>query len=391
MRTYAFETKFAREAAGGFYHPNRGGAVRSFGDVVAIGSSTGLALSRGSIPFPATGQAVVHATLSGQVVGGDATLSVMTFRGANHAFVGGVNAAASLQVIQRCGIGSFFGAGRLGGGDFVMFSGALETAIGAAGADPVASLDGILGTGETSGAGFSPVGYNAGIQPLWSGHWGFCDFFEDDGELNPLGITDDLWDSIINRNDNWILPNGEELLDCAFAGVCPTATVYITQQDYGSTAANGVPSNVTQNTKERFNNHPAVFYRKKGSQMLRSIMQRVVDSEDIITEDVFQPIGIYAQAIARETSTWLMSFDGVPEVITLSHEGVVGDTRRPKDIWNRIIAPLCATKQSNSQRVKAYNTNGVEIGTCARWKYLDAARFIGERGDQEQENTVSPG
>lgn len=389
MRTYAFETKFAREAAGGFYHPDRGGSVRSFGDVVAIGASTGLALSRGSIPFPATGQAVVHATLSGQLVGGDGSVSVLTFRGANHAFVDGVNAAASLQTIQRCGIGSFFGAGRLGGGDFVMFSGALETAVDV-GADPVASLDGILGTGETSGAGFSPAGYNASIQPLWSGHWGFCEFFEDDAELNPLGLTDDLWNIIVNREGNWTLPNGEVLTDCVFAGVCPTATVYLASQDYGSSGANGVPNDVTQNTRDRFNNHPAVFYRKKGTKMLRSIMQRVRDSSDIITEEVFQPIGIYSQVGARDTSTWLMSFDGVPEVVTLTHEGIVGDTRRPKDIWNKIIAPLCATKQSNSRRVKAYTTNNVEIGTCARWKYLDAARFLGERGDQEQANVVSP-
>jgi len=390
MRSHCYEMKFTRDAAGSYYESRNAGASHTSAAIDISGSSPQLLLSRGEIPWPATGPWPMHMRVSGTVTGNVSTGSVDTFRGSDDWLVNGTLEPNGTQSIGRCGRTGYFGAGRLGGGDFVRFNSDAQDAIEALGTGLRANVDGMLTTGE--GPDTSPLAgpgiYDANVKGLWSGHYGFTDFCEDEDEED---YFDRLYERIIGHNGrHYTLPNGEIVKDCVFAGVCPTATVYISSSDYGNSGLNGIPSDVTQNTADRFRNHPAVFLRRNGAAYLQQLVERLRDSEDLVTEEVYQPIGIYQQVGNLQRSRWLMVFDGVPEVVYID-SGLAFASKRPKDIWNNLIVPLCQTKQANTRRVTVTDSAGGSIGTMSRFKYLEFARYLGNRGSTQQDNTVAPG
>lgn len=386
MRIHGYEVKFNREAAGVYQNANTALATKTLAGFDDQGATLALALDRGQVPPCMTGQVPMHAMVSGRLVGGADNASLQMFSGGEFGLLDGVNTASGVG-ISRAGVNGYYGAGRNGGGDMLRIGGALKTAIDLLD-DPFAMLDGVMGTGEGPN-GPSPTTpiYNHNRAPIWSGPLGFTDLHEDDVDEDEY--INGLWNAIINGGRNFLLPNGDVVKDCVFAGICPTGTVYIQESDYGNTGRNGVPSDVSDNTRDRFVNHPSVFIRRKGAAMLREIMHRYADTRDIVTEEVLQPMGIYSISGNQPLSTWLMVFDGVPEVMTISH-GTELTAARPKDIWNRVIVPICQSADSNSRRVNVRNILGDVAGTISRFKYLEFARYIGPRGDTQQDNTVAP-
>lgn len=398
MRTVAYQGNLRRTSAGSEFHPDMARMHYTTNAVLAtLGGTLVATLSRGAIPAYATGSPIQTRLVTGTAYSGANTLSFIAQRDSQDILLDGVatdNNVAS--AIRRCGYdGLYIGAGRAAGGELIVFDGDVQTAIAALGANPAIECDSYVSPGQTIGSVIAGTPYNENVAPLWSSLLGFCDFCET-SELTTYHNT--LFNRIKNgyneegngQGVNYKLPNQEIIRECAFAAVHPTGTIWISSTDYGSTAANGIPSDVTDNDADRFRNHPGFFLRRKGASVLKSLIKKWDDPLDLTTDEVGQPIGIYQYAGAITLSRWLFLIDGEPNIVFIeSPDGT--NYRRPKDIWNNVIVPHLLTNESDIRRVNVVDLDGDDIGTDTNWQLTDAALYLGPQGDVTQDNTAPVG
>lgn len=385
----AYELTFNREAAGAAIHPNECRLYRSTG--VWAGTTTlTQTLSRGYVPYPATGAAPNIRRVSG--LSHTTTPSTVRFAGDardNFGYVDGVLAASgAVDIIQRCGYSGFYGRGRAAPGDFLSVTGALLTAIEDGDTAATADLDCYAGPGyfDDPQANITASPWETGDMNggMWTSHLGIYDFLDDAVDQNTR--QDALYLNIINNGNRYTLPNGVAIDDCSYAGVSPEGTIWILPADYGT----NVQTNVANNTADSLRNHPGVFVRRAGASYLRAVSRRWRDRFAISVVSSGQPVGIYQVADPTPDSKWLIVCDGVADIVYIQHPDG-SDYRRPRDIWNNVIVPLIRGTGSNSTRVTVTDFWGNPIATETRWQFLSYARFLGPEGTTTQTNATPPG
>src|SRR5690349_6012563 len=128
----AYELTFNRDAAGAAIHPNGQRLYQSYSAWADASSILRQTLSRGYIPYPATGDAPVIRRVSGvsrATVGGPFSLAGNA-RDAFADFNGATTTSVGQDFIQRCGYNNLFvGRGRAAGGDMIVAAGNLRTAL----------------------------------------------------------------------------------------------------------------------------------------------------------------------------------------------------------------------------------------------------------------------
>jgi hypothetical protein len=387
----AFELTMNRSAAGADLHPNLCRLYRSeqpWGDNANRLSNT---LDRGFVPMPATGTYPVTrqvAASSTASVGGP--FALLAHARDEFAFVDGVpTTSLNGPVIRRAGYDDLFiGRGRAAGGDVVVAEDALRTALINGGAAELLTADCYAGPGYYDAVNTAiDAPYKTGINGcLWQSHLGIFDFVNDATDEDTR--QDALFYAITSNASTFRTPAGAEIKNCAYASISPEGNVWILAADYGG---NGIPAAVSENTADKFREHPSVFVRNVGGAVVRAVTRRWRDQISIVEEAAgSQPIGILQLANVTTQSKWLIVVDGVASVVFLQHpEGT--DYRRPRDIWNNVIVPLITGTGSNVQRITTTDLSGNPVGTETRWNYLSYARYLGEPGTTVQTGTGSIG
>lgn len=384
----AFELCLSREAAGAALHPNQPRYYRS-DSAWAAGTPLLTTLQLGDIPYPASGLAPVVRSIAGvskSTVGGPFSLAGNALD--DFAAFDGASTATTAALIQRCGYNNLYvGRGRAAGGDFVAAAGALRTALLNGGSATTLSVDCLAGAGyyDSPLVGANPwetSDLNGGI---WTSHIGIYDFVDD--LVNANTRQNEIFNDIAIRGNSYTLPDGFVLQNCSYAAISPEGLIWVDNGDVGVS----IPASVGSNTANAFRNHPGVFVRPAGSGYLRAVGRRWRDRYAINTTGIgSQPIGIFTTTETVSRSKWLMVVDGVAFVCYVSHPAAT-DYRRPRDIWNNVIAPLIATTGSDVSRITVTDAFGVAIGTETRWQYLSYARYLGAPGDTTQTDTTPPG
>lgn len=284
-------------------------------------------------------------------VGVDATNDFM--------FLDGVLTDNSQAAIESLGTNSsFIGAGRSSSRQLLQFRDDCLTALNVLGANSIGDFN----ISEREGAWLSPVG---------------CALVTDSANANTAASI--LFERMRNAGVNHTLPDGTVILGAGYSGIGPDGTVTIDAADYG----NSFPSNVTQNTPAAYGNNPNVFYTQKGCSTALGTVVRVAGGS-ISQANALQPVGIYAVSEAQLKSTWLFVIDGNPIVCTLAH----ADLRRPRDIWNQVIAPAVERNSGGNNRLPTIDPDTEAVnGTIGRLQYLDFARYLGPVGNTQQNNT----
>lgn len=383
----AYELTFNREAGGAAFHPE---LCRLYKSITPWAGTTTLTttLSRGYIPYPASGQGNnirrVHG-ISSNLAPGSVILTADALT--DFAFVDGVlTTNANVPVIRRCGYDAFFGRGRAAPGDFLAATGNLLTALEGGDVASTAELDCYADAGyfDVPTIGPDRPWQTSDGNTLWTSHLGIYDFLDD--AIDEDTRQNEIFYTILGRGNEYRLPNQTVVQDCSYAAVSPEGMIWILPADYGTNVSN----NVATNTADSFRNHPGVFVRREGAAYLRALTRRWRDQQTIVATTVGQPIGIYQVANPVTSSKWLIVVDGIAEVVYLQHPANT-DFRRPVDIWNNVIVPLIRSTGSNGTRVTTTDLYGAPIGTETRWQYLSYARFLGPEGDTTQTNATPPG
>lgn len=385
-RLAAYEIKSTRDTASPFVHPDiaRINWSNGVGPWGAVGAFKAVALTRGNIPQSAynTGSLFTNAVrVEGYASGsiGDAFIEVI--RESSFVMINGVPTANGVQCLQSTNTINI-GAGYSAPGTCLVFGGAALTALEAldAAENPLFYVNAY----ESNVALGTINVQNSLAQPMWDGLQHFADFEDDEPTLFASEGATRLFTQLSKRAGGpYTLPDGTILKDCAYAGICPTGTIYIPVEDYGIT----VPSDVEQNTANAFRNHPSVFIRRP--EYIAQIARRYLQTQTITTPNLgSQPVGIYTAASSPVVtqSRWLVVVDGGADIVQLQHPANT-NYRRPRDIWNNVIVPLVNGQQTNTNAPTLINSLGGVIGNRTRWNYLEYARYLGPQGDEQQTNT----
>lgn len=386
-RLAAYEIKSTRDTASPFVHPDiaRINQSNGIGPWVTVGAFKAVALTRGNIPqsaYNTSGDFTNAVRVEGTATGSIGSAFIEVIRGSNIVMINGVptaNGTICLQSTNTINIGAGYSAP----GTCLVFGAAALTALKALDATETPLF--YVNAYESNVALGAGNVQNSLAQPMWDGLQHFCDF-EDDEPANfaSEGATR-LFSQVSKRAGGpYTLPDGTVLKDCAFAGLCPTGTIYIAAEDYGIT----VPSDVTANTATAFRNHPAVFVRRP--EYIAQVARRYLQTQTIVTPHLgSQPVGIYTASSSPVVtqSKWLIIADGGADIVQLVHPAGT-NYRRPRDIWNQVIVPLVTGQQTNTNAPALVNSLGGVIGNRTRWTYLEYARFLGPQGDEQQSNTA---
>lgn len=391
-RLAAYEIKSTRDTASPFVHPDiaRINQSNGIGPWADFGAFKAVALTRGNIPqsaYATSGGTFTNATrVEGYADGSISDAFIEIIRGAAYVMINGVPTANGTICLQQTGIGFNIGAGFSASGTCLVFGGAALTALQAldGGANPLFYVNAYEGNVALGTINVQ----NSLAQPMWNGVQHFVDFEDDEPASFASEGATRLFTQISKRAGGpYTLPDGTVLKDCAYAGICPTGTIYIAAEDYGIT----VPSNVTLNTADAFRNHPAVFIRRP--QYIAEITRRYLQTQTIVQASLgSQPVGIYTanSSPVVTQSKWLVQVDGGTDIVQLLHPAT-SNYRRPREIWNNVIVPLVNGQQTNTASPTVVNSLGGVIGNRTRWNYLEYARYLGPQGDEQQTNTDLPG
>lgn len=162
---------------------------------------------------------------------------------------------------------------------------------------------------------------------------------------------------------------------CGFAAMEPSGVVYVRPEDIGPNALQ-IPAAVTDNTAAAFRAHPSVFYPSGKSQYVRAITRQRTDPIGIATGNQENPIKIVSVTQAPTTSNWLVTIDGAPMIVTVTHPAG-SDFRRPRDIWAGVILPLINTGGANqSSTIYPAFANSVGDAVLSRLEYADYWRCL---------------
>lgn len=178
---------------------------------------------------------------------------------------------------------------------------------------------------------------------------------------------------------------------CSATGIAPEGRIWIDPGDIGGIGPNAIPGNVTDNTAEQFLAHPSVFIPSGSSKYIRSVNRIAADDIEITAAFVKNPIVITSISTPVSESYWLVGVDGAQYIIRLQHPAGT-DYRRPKDIWNNMIAPaLIQGAQIGS--LLGFSEQAA-LAAESSLKYSHYWRFLasnGTEGDLTQDDSVSPG
>lgn len=207
------------------------------------------------------------------------------------------------------------------------------------------------------------AGNGGGIPGLGEFHleWGYgpsnpyqnLSHFVDFGAIPPNGTSDsrpalqrllNLINGASSVTNLGNLASGPLLLnDCGAAFIAPEGAVYIEPGDYGTTEADSIPTDRTQNSANPFRFHPSVFLRRTSYYSGISVCYE--DQLPFNAATATQPFRIVTVDNQIGDSNWLVILDGAPLIVTLQHPEE-GDFRRPRDIWQNVWVPILNGSQS---------------------------------------------
>ena len=259
------------------------------------------------------------------------------------------------------------GSGRLAPDVFLSTGGGVQTALGAL-------------TGTTTGLDINAsCGY---ITETYMGMQHFADFQEQPPDTAASGATRlhdliDLFEVSAARYQIGVDTNADPVFveQCGFAAMDPSGVVYIRPEDIGPNALQ-IPAGIGDNTAAAFRAHPSVFYPSGKSQYVRAVTRQRTDPIDVATTGGVQPLKIISVASAPTSSQWLVTIDGAPMIVTVTHPAG-SDFRRPKDIWAGVILPLINTGGANqSDSIYPTVANSVGDAVLTRMEYADYWRCL---------------
>lgn len=331
----------------------------SFVEDTAFANASGYVLDGGKIP-PGVGEGLaVQITGYAESNPGGIRQFISVDSSNDFMIIDGLLTDNSQAAIERLSSnGDFLGAGRSSAVQLLQFRDDCLVSLALLGANAIGDFNVV----ERESAWLSPVG---------------CALFTD--STNEATASSILFERIRNAGVNHTLPDGTVILGAGYSGIGPDGTVTIDAADYG----NSFPSNVTQNTPNAYANNPNVFYTQKGCSTLLGTVVRVPGGS-ISLANAHQPVGIYSVSGPQLRSNWFFVIDGNPIVCTLAH----ADLRRPRDIWNQIIAPAVERNSAGNNRLATIDPDTQAVnGTIGRLQYLDFARYLGPVGNTQQDNT----
>lgn len=164
--------------------------------------------------------------------------------------------------------------------------------------------------------------------------------------------------------------------DCQFAAIDPSGRLFIEPTDIGNSNEQ-IPSDVANNSALHYRFHPSVFLRRTA--YVRHLRRCLTDLNSIDTVGEWQPLRLTQVNDAPTASKWLISVDGVVQIVELTHP-VGSDYRRPRDIWNNVWVPILQSASGYASPTLfagsggAFNS-GVAVA-ATRLQYLEYARCI---------------
>lgn len=169
--------------------------------------------------------------------------------------------------------------------------------------------------------------------------------------------------------------------NCGFSAVSPSGQLWIRPEDRGP-GSDQIPTDADQNTASRFRCHPSVFFPSGKTAYVRALSRAWADSfalDDGITSEG-PPMEIVRVDSAPTASTWLVSIDGQPQIVSLAHPAG-SDYRRPRDIYNNVWNPIQKGGSSLQSQVSFPLINFLlgqqQAGATAyNWAYADYFRMI---------------
>lgn len=205
------------------------------------------------------------------------------------------------------------------------------------------------------------------------------------------GAPKSLLRALQNEPPAYVMAGTSKVEWCSAIGIAPEGRVWIEPGDIGGSGPNFIPSSVADNTAEQFLAHPSVFIPSGASRYITSIKRMIADALEITATTVKNPIVITSISTPVTQSYWMVGIDGSQHIIQLQHPANT-DYRRPKDIWNNIIAPsLIQGSQIGS--ILGFSEQAA-LAVESNLKYSNYWRFLGSdgtEGDLTQDDTTPPG
>lgn len=166
----------------------------------------------------------------------------------------------------------------------------------------------------------------------------------------------------------------------SWSAIDATGFITIESSDIGS-SDNQIPTDVQNNTADRFRAHPNTFFRHSGDKN-RGMGVRMVDDNSISTQGLNQPVGIYVNNSPIVDSNWLVIVDGQPSIIKLFAET---SHNTPLQLWNNVLSPMC--QGSDSIRKSARINGQLKMN---RLSYLTYARMLDRVGTPLEQDNAAP-
>lgn len=264
-------------------------------------------------------------------------------------------------------------------------SGAAKTALNALGV-PVTGVFEIRYRYSLSSSG----GYD------YAGNQSFCEFFDSPPDGAPVAGVYEFGDYLAQLLRTKfvatgplynVAANGQDPVyakSCSYAALSPDASIVCRASDIG-TLPNQIPTDVQNNSAERFRYHPSVFFRQYNDRV-SSLAVRVRDTVALSTTQSGQPIKIFVNDTPQDESTWLLIIDGQPQICQVQHPDEDGfSVYTPLDAWNQAIAPLLSPAQANSKA--AHFNPQIQV---MRLAYLQYARCLSRWGTPTTQSNTTP-
>lgn len=198
---------------------------------------------------------------------------------------------------------------------------------------------------------------------------------------NMEAFIDDLISTKLTLSGNRYLCGVARYAEGAsWSAIDATGFVIIESSDIG-TSTNQIPTEVQNNTAERFRAHPNTFFRHTGDKN-RGMAVRYVDNNSISLQGFNMPVGIYVNDSAIIDSEWLVIVDGQPSILKL-HADTSHNT--PLALWNNVLSPMC--QGSDSIRKSAKINGQVKMN---RLSYLTYARMLNRVGTPLEQDNAAP-
>lgn len=186
--------------------------------------------------------------------------------------------------------------------------------------------------------------------------------------------------------------------EATLATIDPRGRVFVAPADLGAGLGQIDPTTPIGNTATVFEQHPTVFIRRGANVRAVGAVENFRQGwGDPATGDGYQineyrgAPAIYVCATRPEGSIWRLYFDGAPVDVSVPH-GPTLDLRRPRDVWNTIIAPLVSDGAPfgtpapfgqgfiNNDRPGLVSDAGTLSLLVNTTRYLQAARCLGFYG-----------